>query len=250
MSLAAAMPSAAPAAGTVPIAPQPRPLRPIAVPAGLSVLHADSELLVLDKPAGLLSVPGRGPENADCLSARAQALFPDALIVHRLDMGTSGLIVMARGAPAQSTLSSAFAKRWVHKRYQAMVAGRPDEAQADAQGWSDIELPLITDWPNRPKSKICLETGKPSHTRWRLLSAGEGTDGRVVSRLELEPITGRSHQLRLHLQAIGHPILGDELYADDATLDAAPRLLLHACAIELPHPVTGERLRFESPAPF
>lgn len=250
MNLAAAMPSAAPATGAVPIAPQPRPLRPIAVPAGLSVLHADSELLVLDKPAGLLSVPGRGPENADCLSARAQALFPDALIVHRLDMGTSGLIVMARGAAAQSTLSSAFAKRRVHKRYQALVAGRPDEAQADAQGWNDIELPLITDWPNRPKSKVCLETGKPSHTRWRLLSSSEGTDGRVISRLELEPITGRSHQLRLHLQAIGHPILGDELYADDATLDAAPRLLLHACAIELPHPVTGERLRFESPAPF
>jgi len=250
VNLAAAMPSAAPATGAVPIAPQPRPLRPIAVPAGLSVLHADSELLVLDKPAGLLSVPGRGPENADCLSARAQALFHDALIVHRLDMGTSGLIVMARGAAAQSTLSSAFAKRRVHKRYQALVAGRPDEAQADAQGWNDIELPLITDWPNRPKSKVCLETGKPSHTRWRLLSSSEGTDGRVISRLELEPITGRSHQLRLHLQAIGHPILGDELYADDATLDAAPRLLLHACAIELPHPVTGERLRFESPAPF
>ncbi|MEO0003214.1 MAG: Ribosomal large subunit pseudouridine synthase, partial [Pseudomonadota bacterium] len=228
----------------------PRPVRRLAVPEGMELLHADDALLVLAKPAGLLSVPGRGPENADCLSARVQALYPDALIVHRLDMGTSGLIVMARGAPAQSVLSSAFAKRWVHKRYQALVAGRPDGSQADAQGWSDIRLPLITDWPNRPKSKVCLETGKPSHTRWRLLSDTEGVDGRTVSRLELEPVTGRSHQLRLHLQAIGHAILGDELYADDATLDAAPRLLLHACAIELPHPVTGERLRFENPAPF
>lgn len=250
MSLSGANRSAAPATAAAPAAPQPRPLRRLAVPEGLSVLHADAALLVLDKPAGLLSVPGRGPENADCLSARAQALFPDALIVHRLDMGTSGLIVMARGAAAQSTLSSAFARRRVHKRYQAIVSGVPDDSQADAQGWSEIELPLITDWPNRPKSKVCLETGKPSHTRWRLLSSGAEPASRVVSRLELEPVTGRSHQLRLHLQAIGHAILGDELYADDATLDAAPRLLLHACSIRLPHPVTGEMLHFDSAAPF
>ncbi len=251
MSLATAMQSATHGTAAPAIAPpQPRPPRPIAVAEGLSVLHADATLLVLDKPAGLLSVPGRGPENADCLSARAQALFPDALIVHRLDMGTSGLIVMARGVAAQSTLSSAFAQRRVHKRYQAIVSGVPDDSQADAQGWSEIELPLITDWPNRPKSKVCLETGKPSHTRWRLLSGAAGPTGRTVSRLELEPITGRSHQLRLHLQAIGHAILGDELYADDATLDAAPRLLLHACSIRLPDPVTGEILRFDSTAPF
>ncbi len=250
MSLSGANRSAAPATAAAPAAPQPRPLRRLAVPEGLSVLHADAALLVLDKPAGLLSVPGRGPGNADCLSARAQALYSDALIVHRLDMGTSGLIVMARGQAAQSSLSVAFARREVHKRYQAIVAGCPDTSPTAATGWSDIELPLIIDWPNRPKSKVCLETGKPSHTRWRLLSSAEGADGRWVSRLELEPITGRSHQLRLHLQAIGHPMLGDELYADDATLDAAPRLLLHACAIDLPHPVTGQRLRFESPAPF
>ena len=227
----------------------PRPLRRLAVPDGLTVLHADAALLVLDKPAGLLSVPGRGPENADCLSARAQAEYPDALVVHRLDMGTSGLIVMARGAAAQSTLSSAFAKRWVHKRYQARVAGIPETCGADAQGWSDIRLPLIVDWPNRPKSKVCLETGKPSHTRWRLLDQ-ERQAGLAAARLELEPVTGRSHQLRLHLQAIGHPILGDELYADDAALAAAPRLLLHACRIELAHPLTGARLIFTSPAPF
>jgi len=227
----------------------PRPLRRLVVPEGIALLHADDALLVLDKPAGLLSVPGRGPDNADCLSARVQALYPDALIVHRLDMGTSGLIMLARGTAAQSALSSAFARRLVHKRYQALVAGRPDDSGADAQGWSEIDLPLIVDWPNRPKSKVCFETGKPSRTRWRLLGH-ERHGGLDAARLELEPVTGRSHQLRLHLQAIGHPILGDELYADDAALEAAPRLLLHACAIELPHPVSGASLRFEAPAPF
>ena len=247
MNLAAALDDGGPA-GT-PSSLMPRPLRRIAVPDGLIVLHADEALLVLEKPAGLLSVPGRGPDNADCLSARAQAAYPDALIVHRLDMGTSGVIAMARGAAAQSALSSAFARRLVKKRYQAIVAGQPDDSQADEQGWSEITLPLIVDWPNRPKSKVCLETGKPSLTRWRLLERLQlGT--LAVTRLELEPVTGRSHQLRLHLQAIGHPMLGDELYADDAALAAAPRLLLHACRIELPHPVTGERLRFESQAPF
>ena len=227
----------------------PRPPRRSALPEGIELLHADGALLVLSKPAGLLSVPGRGPENADCLSTRVQARYADALIVHRLDMGTSGLMVMARGAAAQSALSRAFARREVSKRYQAVVAGRPDPTQADAEGWSDIHLPLIVDWPNRPKSKVCFETGKPSHTRWRALEALH-IGALAATRLELEPVTGRSHQLRLHLQAIGHAILGDELYADEAALDAAPRLLLHACAIELPHPVTGERLRFESPAPF
>lgn len=249
MSLAAAVTAAASSPAGPPSTLAPRPLRRLAVADGLSVLHADAALLVLDKPAGLLSVPGRGLENADCLSARAQARYPDALIVHRLDMGTSGLIVMARGAAAQSALSTAFAKRLVHKRYQALVAGSPDTCDADAQGWSDIRLPLIVDWPNRPKSKVCLETGKPSHTRWRLLGQ-QRQAGLDAARLELEPVTGRSHQLRLHLQAIGHPILGDELYADEAALAAAPRLLLHACGIELPHPVSGERLRFESAAPF
>lgn len=228
----------------------PRPLRRIPVPKGVSLLYADAALLVLDKPAGLLSVPGRGPDNADCLSARVQSQYPDALIVHRLDMGTSGLIVMARGAAAQSALSRSFAQREVHKRYQALVAGMPDASGADDQGWSDIRLPLIVDWPNRPKSKVCFDTGKPSHTRWRVLEHGRTPDGLETARLELEPVTGRSHQLRLHLQAIGHPILGDELYADDDALAAAPRLLLHACWIDLPHPVSGQRLRFETPAPF
>jgi tRNA pseudouridine32 synthase / 23S rRNA pseudouridine746 synthase len=214
------------------------------------VLHADAHLLVLDKPAGLLSVPGRGPGNADCLSARAQALYPDALVVHRLDMGTSGLLVMARGPAAQSALSRAFAERHVHKRYEAVVAGQPDASGADDDGWCDIRLPLIVDWPNRPRSKVDPDHGKPSHTRWRVVGTAHGSNGLTASRLALAPVTGRSHQLRVHLQAIGHPILGDELYANEAARAAAPRLLLHACAIELPHPDTGRTVRFASPVPF
>lgn len=212
----------------------------------LAVLYADEAMLVLDKPSGLLSVPGRGPENADCLSARAQAIYPDALVVHRLDMGTSGLLVMARGKAAQSVLSRAFAARQVTKRYEAVVHGRPDASEADSEGWSDIHLPLIVDWPNRPRSKVDHAVGKPSHTRWKPLSVNEHAEGMNSTRLSLLPVTGRSHQLRVHLLAIGHPILGDELYADTEALQAAPRLLLHACELELPHPLSGQRLHFSS----
>ena len=218
--------------------------------SALQVIHADEHLLVLDKPAGLLCVPGRGPDKADCLSARAQALYPDALIVHRLDMATSGLVVMGRGAAAQRTLSLAFAERRVHKRYEAVVAGVPDASGADAEGWSDIHLPLIVDWPNRPKSKVDFEIGKPSHTRWRLLQVHDVPGLGPCARLALAPVTGRSHQLRVHLRALGHPMLGDDLYAEGAALAASPRLLLHACAITLPHPHTGQTLSWASPAPF
>lgn len=232
----------------------PRAWRPLPVPDGVTVLHADAALLVLDKPAGLLSVPGRGPEHADCLSARVQALYPDALVVHRLDMATSGLVVMARGPEAQRSLSRAFAERRVHKRYLAVVAGRPDPAGADADGWSDIQLPLVVDWPNRPKSKVDFDLGKPSHTRWRPAATpplpwGSPATG-PTCRLELEPVTGRSHQLRVHMQALGHPILGDELYAPDAALAASPRLLLHAARLTLPHPTQPDCMTFDSPAPF
>lgn len=218
--------------------------------AAVQILYADDHLLVLDKPAGLLCVPGRGPDKADCLSARAQAAYPDALVVHRLDMSTSGLVVMARGALAQRGLSAAFAERRVHKRYEAVVAGVPDTSGADAEGWSDIHLPLIVDWPNRPKSKVDFDIGKPSHTRWCVLSVADMPTLGPCARLALAPITGRSHQLRVHLLALGHPILGDDLYAEGAALAAAPRLLLHACAITLPHPVTAQTLSFTSPAPF
>lgn len=213
--------------------------------ATLPLLHADDSLLVLDKPAGLLSVPGRGPANADCLSARVQAVYPDALVVHRLDQATSGLLVMARGPEAQRTLSAAFAARQVHKRYEAVVWGVPDTTGANTDGWCDIHLPLIVDWPNRPRSKVDFAIGKPSHTRWQLQQAlGDR------ARLLLEPVTGRSHQLRVHLMALGHPILGDPLYACGDALATSGRLLLHATTVTLPHPANGQPLTFHAPSPF
>lgn len=239
------------------------PAQPSA-PPGLDVVHVDAHLIVLNKPAGLLSVPGKGPDMADCLSARVQAVWPDALIVHRLDMATSGLMVLARGAQAQRTLSMAFAQRQTHKRYEAVVAGQlsADPAQAHADGWQTIDLPLIVDWPNRPRSMVCHTHGKPSLTRWRVLEhssqnshpdhPGHATQAPHLptTRVLLEPVTGRSHQLRVHLLALGHPILGDQLYARGQALEAAPRLLLHATALSLPHPATGEVCQWHSPAPF
>lgn len=211
------------------------------------LMHVDDDMLVLDKPSGLLTVPGRGPENQDCLSARVQARFPNALIVHRLDMATSGLIVMARGIEAQRRLSASFEKRQVHKRYVAVVAGTLPNPQPD-NGWNTIDLPLMVDWLNRPRSIVHHEMGKPSVTHWRL--EGEQPHAGDTTRVLLEPVTGRSHQLRVHLQAIGHPIAGDPLYADEAQQALAPRLLLHACVLEFPHPRSAERVRFESPVPF
>lgn len=213
----------------------------------ITVVHEDQALLVLDKPAGLLSVPGRGPDKQDCLARRAQQRWPDAQVVHRLDMATSGLVVMARGAAVQRQLSMAFEARAVDKRYQAVVAGRPNDDQRDAHGWCDITLALAADWPRRPLQRVDPEHGRPSHTRWRLLRHDASTG---TTRLELEPLTGRTHQLRLHLQAIGHPIVGDALYADTATRDLSPRLLLHATSLALSQPSSGQRMRFESPAPF
>ncbi len=202
---------------------------------------------MFDKPSGLLAVPGRGPDKQDCLSARAQAAFPDALVVHRLDMATSGIVVMGRGIEAQRALSAAFEKRRVHKRYVAVVAGVL-ENPLPGNGWNTIDLPLILDWLARPRSIVHHELGKPSVTHWRL--ATEAPPGPGMTRLELEPITGRSHQLRVHLQAIGFPIVGDPLYASPAQEAMASRLLLHAQALEIPHPVTGTIMRFESACPF
>lgn len=226
--------------------------RAIAVPDGLDVVHEDDALLVLNKPSGLLSVPGRGPENADCLSARAQARYPDALIVHRLDMGTSGLMVMARGLVAQRTLSASFARREVHKRYVAVVAGDLTADGQDAATWRTIDWPLIIDWPNRPRSKVDVNMGKPSRTHWRPIAAAQDHVNWPLptTRVELEPVTGRSHQLRVHLQALGHPILGDELYAPPTVVEASPRLLLHAQSLSLPHPLTGKTIEFEAPPAF
>ena len=214
--------------------------------ASLSVLHVDAHLVVLDKPAGLLSVPGRGADRADCLSARVQAMYPDALVVHRLDMATSGVVLMARGTDMQRRTSAAFAHREVSKRYVAVVAGRP-APPSTADGWSEIDLPIAADWPNRPLRVIDHQRGQASLTRWRVLGPGGMPDS---TRVELEPVTGRTHQLRVHLKAFGHPILGDTLYAPNAIASAAPRLLLHACALRLAHPYSGEPLAFFSPPPF
>lgn len=203
----------------------------------ITVHYLDAELLVAEKPAGLLSVPGRLPENQDCLVSRLQALYPDALTVHRLDQVTSGLMLYARGKPMQVALSGLFEQRQVSKRYEALVQGLV-EGEA-----GEIALPLICDWPNRPKQKVDFELGKPSLTRWRVL-ARDAQAGQT--RLELEPVTGRSHQLRLHLASIGHPIIGDVLY------DAAPadRVALHACELAFVHPGNGQPMRLLSPAPF
>lgn len=206
----------------------------------LRIFHVDDALIVLDKPAGLLAVPGRGADKQDCLSARVQQRFADALVVHRLDMDTSGLICLARGTEAQRQLSIAFARRQVSKRYIAVVAG---VLHAPDNEWDIIDLPLITDWPNRPRSKVDFDIGKPSTTGWRVLS-----NTATTTRLELEPITGRSHQLRVHLAAIGHAIVGDRLYG--AGHDTSGRMLLHASAITLPHPLTGGALSLQSPPPF
>ncbi len=209
------------------------------------LLYVDDHMLVLNKPSGLLSVPGRGPDKQDCLSARVQRRYPDALIVHRLDMQTSGLLAMARGIAAQRALNRAFEQRLVHKRYQAVVDGIA--CVADSDEWGVIDLPLELDWPNRPKHIVDFERGRPSVTRWRVMSPDLERGG---TRLELEPVTGRSHQLRVHLQAIGHPILGDDLYASLEAVARASRLLLHAYELKLPHPATGELMVFVSPPPF
>ncbi|MDM0122693.1 RluA family pseudouridine synthase [Variovorax arabinosiphilus] len=208
----------------------------------LTVVHEDAHLLVLDKPAGLLCVPGRGEDKQDCLSARATARWPDARVVHRLDMATSGLVLMARSLEVQRALGDAFAAQQVWKRYEAVVDGVLDESPH----WSVIDAPLMADWPRRPLQKVD-PAGKPSVTRWRVL---EPLPLRGASRLLLEPRTGRSHQLRVHLASIGHTILGDALYGDEDNQRRAPRLMLHASVLQLRHPVTGEAVRFESPSGF
>lgn len=185
----------------------------------MRIVHADDRLVVIDKPAGLLSVPGR--TEPDCASARVQALYPDALIVHRLDQATSGLLLFARGAQAQRELSADFAERRVDKVYIAVVAGR-------LEGAGLIDLPLAADWPNRPRQQVDPTHGKPSQTRWQALSHGGGT-----TRVRLEPLTGRSHQLRVHMAALGHAIVGDTLYAAPAIATASPRLLLHASELRI-----------------
>jgi tRNA pseudouridine32 synthase/23S rRNA pseudouridine746 synthase len=212
--------------------------------AGLGVVHLDDACVVVDKPSGLLSVPGRGPDKQDCLARRVQAIWPEAQVVHRLDMGTSGLWLMARGPDMQRAFSRAFEQHTVDKRYVAVVAGRVAPPQT-ADGWGEIDLPLAADWPRRPLQKVDATQGRPSLTRWRVLHAEDDR-----TRLELAPVTGRTHQLRVHLQAIGHPILGDALYAPPDVQAMAPRLLLHACALDLAHPARDAVLALRCDPPF
>lgn len=217
------------------------PSTPYRPPAncGLDVLHLSDQLIVVNKPSGLLSVPGRGEGKEDCLSRRVQAEYPEALIVHRLDLGTSGIVVMARGADVHRELSAMFEERRVSKRYQALVDGCWTTA---AEG--EIALPMTV---KGPKQKVDHCSGRPSLTRYRVIDIDTA---RAVSRLELEPVTGRSHQLRVHMEAMGHPIIGDDFYGTPASCAKAERLMLHACRIELCESGGGNPLCVECPAPF
>lgn len=203
------------------------------------LIYCDDFLLVACKPAGLLSVPGRGEDKQDSFSARIQQEFSDALIVHRLDMATSGLMVFARGVEMQRRLSQMFREREVEKHYVAVVAGKPEAA-------GEIVLPIAADWPNRPMQKVDYAMGKHSLTRYRQLAHDTGA---CTSRVELEPVTGRTHQLRVHMASIGHPILGDALYGGEA-YGKADRLLLHANLLVFAHPFGGAQLSFKSAPPF
>lgn len=204
----------------------------------LELIHEDHELLVVNKPAGLLSVPGKGDHLKDCLITRLQAAFPEALLVHRLDMDTSGVIVFARTPAAQRHLGLQFEKRMMKKSYLALVWGQVDGKEGV------IDLPLIVDWPNRPLQKVCHETGRAAVTEWKVLRHDE-----TSTRVRLFPQTGRSHQLRVHMRELGHPILGDPFYATGPARDF-PRLMLHAETLRLRHPDGGRGMTFRAKNPF
>ncbi|MCK5874334.1 MAG: RluA family pseudouridine synthase [Alcanivoracaceae bacterium] len=206
----------------------------------LQVLHVDDALVIVNKPAFLLSVPGRGPLKQDCVQHRLADQYDDIRLIHRLDLDTSGLMVFARGADAQKFIARHFQERRVKKEYHARVAGLVNQDEGE------IELPIITDWINRPRQKIS-EDGKWALTRYRVLQRDPASDSTLVS---LEPFTGRSHQLRIHMRELGHPILGCDLYAPEDILARSPRLLLHACKLGLTHPVSGQWQVYECPPPF
>ena len=231
--LAASQPLATAPSATPPLPPAPPAL---VVPAGVQAVYEDAHLLVLHKPAGLLCVPGRGEDKQDCLSARAQQRWPGALIVHRLDQATSGLVLMARSLAVQRLLSEAFATRQVQKRYVAVVQGALGQPQPQCppeSPWQLIDLPIAADWERRPLRVVDATTGKPSQTHWRAVGYDSAQH---TTRVELEPLTGRTHQLRVHLSALGHPIVGDTLYAPPPH-HAGQRLLLHARELGFTHPI-------------
>ena len=204
----------------------------------LVLLHQDHQVLLVDKPAGLLSVPGKGEGLADCLIARVQAVFPDALLVHRLDRDTSGVMIFALTPHAQRHLGLQFENRQVKKTYVARVWGEMSAREGT------VDLPLIVDWPNRPRQMVDHENGRPAQTDWRVVRAGHGE-----TRLRLMPRTGRSHQLRVHMLALGHPILGDPIYAEGPAREY-PRLMLHSETLQFRHPDGGKGVRITAKCPF
>ena len=207
----------------------------------LPIVHSDETMLVIDKPAGLLSQPGRRAEKWDSVMTRIKAHYPEAVAVHRLDEPTSGLMMVPINKAMGSGLSKSFRERLVNKRYEAIVTGIMEKDQGS------VDFPLMADWPNRPRQKIDFENGRASLTHYWVIERNLKDNW---TRVDLEPYTGRSHQLRMHLMALGHAILGDPLYADPETLSKAPRMLLHAKHLDLDHPLTGQKLVFDSPVPF
>lgn len=217
-----------------------RPFR-YAPPQGpLDILHRDEAILIVDKPSGLLSVPGKPEDHADCLQSRIREEHPSATIVHRLDRATSGIMVLALNIAAHRHLSAQFEQRKTGKTYIARVQGHVQDDKGA------INLPLCCDWPNRPLQMVDHEQGRPAQTRWEVMER----ENNNVTRVRLLPLTGRSHQLRVHMREIGHPILGDDFYAPEETFRAAPRLQLHAETLCLRHPATGENIAFTAPCPF
>jgi len=204
----------------------------------LVILHQDHQILLVDKPSGLLSVPGKGEQLADCLIARIQAVFPEALLVHRLDRDTSGVMIFALTPHAQRHLGLQFEKRQVKKTYIARVYGKVDNREGT------VDLPLIVDWPNRPKQHVDFDNGKPAVTDWKVLRYED-----QATRMRLFPQTGRSHQLRVHMKELGHPILGDPFYAEGKARDV-PRLMLHAESLRIRHPDGGKGMTFKAKCPF
>ncbi|KZN65583.1 bifunctional tRNA pseudouridine(32) synthase/23S rRNA pseudouridine(746) synthase RluA [Pseudoalteromonas luteoviolacea] len=205
----------------------------------IEILYQDDHMLVINKPSGLLTVPGKDPKHADSAITRINRVYPNAKIVHRLDMATSGVLCLAMHKEAHRFLSIQFQDRLTKKRYVARVYGQLEQLNGS------VDLPLICDWPNRPKQKVCHESGKPSLTHFEVIEHETH-----ATRVSLTPITGRSHQLRVHMQSLGHVILGDRLYAQGDALAAAKRLQLHAQMLQICHPVSGEMMHFEAPDPF
>ena len=203
----------------------------------LTYIYTDDDIIIVEKPSGILSVPGK--TEPDCLEARLREDYPEALTIHRLDMATSGVMVFARNANAQRHIGLQFEKRMTEKTYLARVWGLVEQDEGK------VDLPLITDWPNRPRQMVCHERGKPSITHWEVLEREDS-----ATRMALYPKTGRSHQLRVHMLALGYPIMGDRLYAHEEAFTAAPRLQLHAHKLKLRKPTGGDWIEFESPCPF